>query len=1072
MRHSFLIYVFISFFVFGAFVPNISANSEKKPMEKWIERWAKESKIEKLDWNKKIDNEVFLNIFEKSNLSKNSKNEIKTYFKNKESSWDEFIKIFLKVLKEKGQEYYFNNLKEIEERLKPYLGENAAFKLAALLIIEAALEKMNGTLKPDSYTCEAAKFFGFDYFLWKLKDKRDNTIFVPYDISMPISTFLWTECYHNDDEWRWDGGGEDNSNKDGIIRMTGPHIDGVEYMVHARVRVYYSPEVVDWLKKDRKGKINNEHLLPGVVIKEMFPSDPDPTIEGHDKIAGWAVMIRSPETKNGWIWLLFYPPGNITLGGIPLLTAKYGTSFCLTCHASAESDLTFVSMDNIKGKNIDTYSYIKQPPNSLPPGEQEKKKAQVKSIHELFAMFLKQKIVSSKPDKINEAALQQYKINDWCDPQEEKFRKRKCKNEVEQWTLPSNINPYGAFDHVIPEGGEKLDHFYSSEACWGCHDISYLQNGRWPNMMVTDRKGNQYNISPYGEWSASMMGLSGRDPVFHSQLEFEQNLRPAYKDEIANLCLSCHGVMGQRAFQKDKGEDKNFTKNILYSRPSKFKTFDDSGGLSADAKYGGLARDGVSCTVCHHISPKGLGEKSTFTGKFNLGPKDEVYGPFPDESIKTYPMLQAVGITPKHGMQIKDSGLCGSCHTVQPPQIPLEEGKKEHKDAKPWDSFTNHSTEQTTWMEWTNSDYKKGNTSCQDCHMPNKFPGVMQDEGLKEELPPFKIANIEEPDFPKVPYLASEKNIKLTPKKNYRRHTLVGLNIFATEMFNQFPDLMGYYKTDVTIPTPPAMLTAKPFDRLELASQEILWQAKNKTARLSIDSIQKTKDDLEVLVTVSNLAGHKFPTGVGFRRAFLQFSVLGGNDGKKTLWSSGRTSPAGVLIDQNGEILKSEFTKKAEDIQPDHKNITRQDQVQIYESRHVNNQNELTTSFLGLFEEYKDNRILPKGWLPSGDYHEETVPRNNGEPIDPTPEEIGQDQITYSIPLKEIEGAKSIEVGLYYQSIPPYYLKERFEQPCGKKDDCKNAKRLYYLVTHLKLKDDMKDWRLKLVTLKKAIPQF
>ena len=346
----------------------------------------------------------------------------------------------------------------------------------------------------------------------------------------------------------------------------------------------------------------------------------------------------------------------------------------------------------------------------------------------------------------------------------------------------------------------------------------------------------------------------------------------------------------------------------------------------------------------------------------------------------------------------------------------------------------------------------------------------MQDEGLKEALPPFKIANIEEPDFPQVPYLAKEEKIKLSPKKNYRRHTLVGLNIFATEMFNQFPDLMGYYKTDVTIPTFPAMPTAKPYDRLDLASKEILWQANNKTARLSVDRIQKTKDDLEVLVTITNLAGHKFPSGVGFRRAFLQFSVFGDDD-LKPLWSSGRTSPSGVLMSESGNELESEFTKVKEKIQKDHEIIISQNQVQIYETRHVNDQDKLTTSFLGLFDEYKDNRILPKGWLPTGKYNEITAPIDEGKRKDPKSTEIGQDQITYRIPLKEIEGAKSIEVGLYYQSIPPYFLKERFDS-CKDEKDCDATKRLYYLTTHLKLKEGMKDWRLKLVTLKKELPKF
>ena len=36
------------------------------------------------------------------------------------------------------------------------------------------------------------------------------------------------------------------------------------------------------------------------------------------------------------------------------------------------------------------------------------------------------------------------------------------------------------------------------------------------------------NFSPYGEWSASLNGLAGRDPVWHAQVDFERKLRPGF----------------------------------------------------------------------------------------------------------------------------------------------------------------------------------------------------------------------------------------------------------------------------------------------------------------------------------------------------------------------------------------------------------------------------------------------------------------------------------------------------------------------------------------------------------------
>ena len=35
------------------------------------------------------------------------------------------------------------------------------------------------------------------------------------------------------------------------VRQTGPVVDGVQYGVHGNVRIWYSPEALDWLKRGR-----------------------------------------------------------------------------------------------------------------------------------------------------------------------------------------------------------------------------------------------------------------------------------------------------------------------------------------------------------------------------------------------------------------------------------------------------------------------------------------------------------------------------------------------------------------------------------------------------------------------------------------------------------------------------------------------------------------------------------------------------------------------------------------------------------------------------------------------------
>src|SRR5208283_2304095 len=110
------------------------------------------------------------------------------------------------------------------------------------------------------------------------------------------------------------------------------------------------------------------------------------------------------------------------------------------------------------------------------------------------------------------------------------------------------------------------------------------------------------------------------------------------------------------------------------------------------------------------------------------------------------------------------------------------------------------------------------------------------------------------------------------------------------------------------------------------------------------------------------------PSGVGFRRAFVDFKVFDAAD--KVIWESGRTNIAGVLIDQNSQPIAGELWWKADCLgrvngpganshQPHYRTISQQDQVQIFQElvttpasvsaecgRHADPSGELTTSFL------------------------------------------------------------------------------------------------------------------------------
>ena len=204
--------------------------------------------------------------------------------------------------------------------------------------------------------------------------------------------------------------------------------------------------------------------------------------------------------------------------------------------------------------------------------------------------------------------------------------------------------------------------------------------------------------------------------------------------------------------------------------------------------------------------------------------------------------------------------------------------------------------EQTTYPEWAFSDYRTGDSpdgplpygsgpqaqSCQGCHMPNKDAYGNPYRS--------KIAAIQEySNFPHAEHTLPPDDIDLQERSGFGKHTLVGLNVYLLKMAWQFPDILGIRKTD-------PMLTDKGIDSIPTAENAMLDQAVNKTAVITVGDVRNDGGVLNARVTVVSRVGHKFPSGVGFRRAFLQFSVLDVNN--NVLWSSGRTNGAGVIVDR------------------------------------------------------------------------------------------------------------------------------------------------------------------------------
>ena len=450
---------------------------------------------------------------------------------------------------------------------------------------------------------------------------------------------------------------------------------------------------------------------------------------------------------------------------------------------------------------------------------------------------------------------------------------------------------------------------------------------------------------------------------------------------------------------------------------------------------------------------EGFGTDSIYTGNFVTGPPTEIYGPFRDVVVK--PMQQSIGINPEFGEQTLNANLWGTCHNILLP-IVTNQGE-----------LLGFSYEQTTDLEWQNSVYAQGRSeskTCQGCHMPDTFHG--------EKLE-FKIANIEDDTLPPSPNRLPNSEINLRERSNYARHTLHGLNVFLNEMFQEFPLILGTRQIDFMsgVATELPLITAR---------KSFLDMARNQTADLEILSTEFTADgQLKVTVKVTNKAGHYLPSGVNFRRVFLEFLV---NDSQgNVLWASGRTNSVGAIIEGvDGPVLPTELVlENPQAFQPHYETITSEDQVQIYQEVVADSNGNITTSFLRRVFTIKNNRLRPEGFDPAFFFESSSpfvrdlaeIPGNaKFDPYYTDPSLTGADIIEYIVPVTA--SADNIKVTLYNQSIPPFYLQQRFNDANVGAAEKENIERLYYLTSHLNTqgaKDKngeafIEDWKLMLAT--------
>ncbi|MGH7850133.1 MAG: hypothetical protein ACREOP_07535, partial [Thermodesulfobacteriota bacterium] len=265
---------------------------------------------------------------------------------------------------------------------------------------------------------------------------------------------------------------------------------------------------------------------------------------------------------------LWYPTGYVyesdnKIPDVVLPSSEYGSPPCINCHASAAEGLTYSSLDNILGPGLRYKHYGTLEESDNPNGNKAD-----------FPLPVFEQAGLRNSTSANRAGGE---VDNYVSPfsmplpePDPEFLEFYDELGVvafpDEWELRL---PDETYDHVVSKNS-TVSEFITSDQCSGCHDAAFL-NSALPNMILEEPGPdvtNYINLSPYGEWKVSPMGLAGRDPVFFSQLEGETNNLPEYTACIENTCLHCHGVMGQRQLATDtEGQDFENCKSLFVVEP-------------------------------------------------------------------------------------------------------------------------------------------------------------------------------------------------------------------------------------------------------------------------------------------------------------------------------------------------------------------------------------------------------------------------------------------------------------------------------------------------------------------------
>lgn len=357
----------------------------------------------------------------------------------------------------------------------------------------------------------------------------------------------------------------------------------------------------------------------------------------------------------------------------------------------------------------------------------------------------------------------------------------------------------------------------SADSCASCHQGS----------------NTDLVFSPTATWSGSMMANATRDPLFWAAVDIANQDIPG----VGDFCIRCHTPMGFY-----QGHTKDGTSNPDYANGCQL--------IGTVTSQDDTINDyqGVNCHFCHRQNEEGPNQEALVTNNSNVWLDDEACAN-PDTNNTTEPCRKGPYNPPlfdihawEYSPFVSKGEFCGSCHDVSSPEVSNNGVLTIAK--KLWDNGVETQVAmpiERTFSEWKNSLfsdllYRDGfggdiattlpninqGQSCQECHMPQS----------------------NDPDTRACTLVATGSRTG-----DLRKHEFAGGNSWMPEViknvYGAALDTSGFSRSDA-------------YDRTVSYALNML---QNQSAIVETSLTAATSNQVEVKVKVTNLTGHKLPTG-------------------------------------------------------------------------------------------------------------------------------------------------------------------------------------------------------------------